>query len=62
MTIEEETVKLSAGAVEDFWMDRDPNFNPVYPFPTPTLAPSTEADVPDEVLMTAYSYVKSLNR
>lgn len=41
-------------------MDRDPNFNPVYPFPTSAL-PSSEPTVPDEVLMTAYSYVKSLS-
>ena len=42
-------------------MDRDPNFNPVYPFPASALPPSSQPNVPDEALMTAYSYVKSLS-
>ncbi|KAK7466559.1 hypothetical protein BaRGS_00037343 [Batillaria attramentaria] len=41
-------------------MERDPNFNPVFPYP-PAPLPPPSISVPDEVLMTAYSYVKSLN-
>lgn len=41
-------------------MDREPDFNAMMAFsgalPPPGLA------LPDEVLMTAYSYLKSLNR
>jgi hypothetical protein len=55
-------------------MARDPNFNPMnalfmYPgvaeamagVPGPPLPTDESGNVPNEVLMTAYSYVKALN-